>query len=219
MCSGSFLAIGPAASRRYHPLMKLKTLFLSLVAVVVGALLGGGSAFWMVAGAQSLGGSVTSGGWGTSRQIGSPSADPWTRALVARAGLLALAKSETIYYSRAKDDAGQNLSERCTYQIKGGPMPARWWSITLYAGDNHLAFNQDQAASIDATRHVRDTTDAYQALISTARGDSGNWLSSNGAGEFVLTIRLYNPDASVQADPEIAPLPSVTRIACEGAKP
>lgn len=196
--------------------MKAKTFFFALVALCVGALLGGGTAFWMVASANTLGGSVSSGGWGTSPRIGAPAADPWTRAIVARAGLLALAKSETVYFSRTKDDAGHALLQRCTYLIKGGPLPARWWSITLYAGDNHLAYNQDQAASIDATRHQRDPNGAYEAMISTVRGANANWLSSNNAGNFVLTIRLYNPAADVQSDPAKIILPSVTRVACEG---
>jgi hypothetical protein len=144
--------------------MRLKSLLIFGLVALVGLGLGAGSALWMVARAKSMGGDIEANGWHTSPQVGAPAADPWTRALVARAGLLALAKSETIYFSRDRDDAGRPFSDRCTYLLEGGPLPARWWSITLYAGDIYLAFNQDNAASVDATRLQRDEHQSYTAL-------------------------------------------------------
>ena len=68
-------------------------LALKLVAVVVVALiLGAGSALFVIRG-FGLGGDIAVGPWVTSLTIGSTQADPYTRARVAVAGLLALGRT------------------------------------------------------------------------------------------------------------------------------
>ncbi len=191
-----------------------KPVLFALTALVVGVALGLGSA-WMAVSRLSLTGRVTNGGWTTNINIGSTTADPYTRAQIARDGLLALARSETVYFSRFDDDAGAALDAACIYRITGHDLPARWWSVTLYDQEQYLARNEDGAHSIDATRVVR-SGDGYEATASIARGGAVNWLSTRNAGKFSLTIRLYNPDASLQDDPGKAVLPRVEKVACGG---
>jgi len=106
-----------------------------LVGVVAGSLLGLGSALWLAGlwpeGRSLAFGNVDVDGWRSDFAIGSKAADPYTRARVARHGLLALAKSEAVYFTRTTDDAGAPLSDRCHYRLSGGPMPAGWWSDAL----------------------------------------------------------------------------------------
>jgi hypothetical protein len=191
-----------------------KAALFALTALAVGAVLGLGSA-WGAVSRLSLSGRVVDGGWTTNLNIGSTAADPYTRAMVARDGLLALARSETVYFTRFADDAGAPLDAACTYRIKGRDLPARWWSVTLYDQEQYLARNEDGAHSIDATRVVR-AGDGYEAVVSGARGDAVNWLSTQGAGKFSLSLRLYNPDPAVQAEPGKAALPTVEKISCAG---
>ncbi|MFO6448158.1 DUF1214 domain-containing protein [Erythrobacter sp. NE805] len=189
-------------------------------AVLGGAALGIGSALAMAGlwppGRAMAFGDVEVRGWRSDFAIGSKAADPYTRARVARHGLLALARTEAVYFTRAADDAGAPLSEDCVYRLSGGPMPAGWWSVTLYDGRSMLPDNTDDALSIDAERAGPG---AWAVSIAPQRPSDGTpWISSRGAETFDLTLRLYMPSAGLLADPDAVLVPPrVERIACEGA--
>lgn len=192
----------------------MKAIAAVLLALVLGVAAGVASAYVAVD-RFALSGEVRVGGWRGNLYTGSSSADPYTRAAIAKTAILALARSETVYFFRAEDDAGQPLDPACTYAIKGrADLPARWWSITLYDESFYLARNQDEAHSIDATRLVRGADGGFNATVGPQRSDAANWLSTNGAKGFGLTLRLYNPPAAVQADPASLTLPTVTRVSC-----
>ena len=118
-------------------------------AILAGSALGLGSALWLAGlwpdGRSLAFGNVDVGGWRSDFAIGSKAADPYTRARVARHGLLALAKTEAVYLTRTTDDAGAPLREACTYRLSGGAMPAGWWSVTLYGAGSMLPANTDEA--------------------------------------------------------------------------
>jgi hypothetical protein len=191
-----------------------------LAAVIVGLALGLGSALGLAGllpgGGGIATGDVDVGGWRTDFAIGSEAADPYTRARVARHGLLALAKTEAVYFTRATDDTGAPLREACRYRLSGGAMPAGWWSVTLYDGQSMLPANTDGALSIDASRAGGG---AWSAVIAPARpAEGGLWISSRGAKTFDLTLRLYMPEVALLTDPDTAlKPPRIERIACEGA--
>lgn len=186
-------------------------------AIVLGFVLGAGSALMVIGwGAQRS--SVEVGGWTINTLAGSQGADPYTRAFVARVGLLALAQSETIYFQLNEDAEGRPLSEACRYALEGGPMPARWWSITLYARDNHLPRNQGDALSLDATSVRADEAGRWTAVVAASPPETENWISSDAAGDgFTLTLRLYNPTDAARNAPAQVPTPSVRALGCGDA--
>ena len=99
--------------------------------IAAGLVVGAGSAVvYMRQGMAPAGG-----GWMGSKVTGSVDADAWTRARVALSGLLALNRSQALYFVRQTDEAGRPLLETCRYRVSGGPLPGRWWSITVYAPD------------------------------------------------------------------------------------
>lgn len=187
-----------------------------MIAVLAGCAIGIGSALAMAGlwpGASPLVfGNVEVDGWRSDFAIGSEAADPYTRARIARHGLLALAKSEAVYFTRAVDDDGAPLREACSYRLRAGAMPAGWWSITLYDASSMLPGNTDNALSINAGQ-------GGTATIASRRPEgAGLWISSRNAGQFDLTLRLYMPDPALLADPAGAlDPPRVERISCEGA--
>jgi hypothetical protein len=191
-----------------------------LAAIVAGCALGLGSALWMAglwpAGRSLAFGDVDVDGWRSDFAIGSKTADPYTRARVARHGLLALAKTEAVYLTRALDDAGEPLREACAYRLSGGTMPAGWWSVTLYDSASMLPANTDGALSIDASRAGAGR---WEAVIAARRPErAAHWISSRGAGTFDLTLRLYMPDAALLTDPNgTLDAPRIARLSCEGA--
>ena len=179
--------------------------------IAAGLMAGSGSALaWMRHGLAPVGQ-----GWTGSAVAGTVDADPWTRARVALSGLLALDRSQAIYFVRTVDDAGRPLDQACRYRVSGGALPGRWWSVTVYAADNYLPRNDDGALSVDATRVHPNATGHWQALAASHRPPAGAWVSTRNAGHFDLTLRLYNPTPGAQADVSTITLPGVARIDCD----
>lgn len=181
--------------------------------VLIGLVLGAGTAWWAIeAGRQGF--AQEAGGWHWSRATGSESADMYTRAVVAREGILALTADEALYLTLSRDENGRPLDESCVYELSGPEIPARWWSVTLYARDNFLARNSDHAFSIDATELGGAPT--WSARIAPVRGDAIAWISSrNARSGFSLTLRAYNPEASFPRD--AGALPRLRTLSCPDA--
>ena len=76
--------------------------------IVAGLAVGAGSAAWSMKRGGLSG--VGAGGWYGSSVTGSVDADPWTRARVALTGLLALNKSQAIYFTTNVDSAGARVA-------------------------------------------------------------------------------------------------------------
>ena len=183
-------------------------------AVLVGAVLGVASAWATL----NLGASAFAekyGAWSHNRAAGSEAAGPYTRAIIAREGLLALSAREAVYFSLDRDEDGRPLDESCVYELNGLPLSARWWSVTLYADDGFLAENRDNAASVDASRVGNDHP--WQVRIAPVQGNAANWLSSRGAHRgFSLMLRVYNPHEDFQPSEET--LPVLTTTSCAGRR-
>ena len=167
-------------------------------------------------------GDVNVDGWISDFAVGSAQASPYVRARVARHGLLALAKSEAVYFVRGQDDEGERLRASCTYRLSGTDMPAQWWSVTLYnTADSKLPVNTDEALSVDATsvkRRDEATKGPWEAVIAPQRpSDAVNWISSNGSDGFDLLLRLYVPEDALLDSPDTAlPPPSIEKLNCPG---
>ena len=181
--------------------------------IVAGLAVGAASGWRSITG--GMGGESYS-GWYGSKVTGSKDAGPWLRARVAVSGLLALTRDQAIYFTRKTDDAGAPLRQQCRYQVSGGPLPGRWWSVTVYAADNYLPMNSNDALSFDATEVKLDANGQWIAVLSDARPQSGAWASARNAGNFDITLRIYQPTAQVQADYNAIAMPKVTRLDCGG---
>jgi len=164
-----------------------------------------GGYFWLTAARQGV---VAVGPWRTSLVVGSADADMATRTLVAVNGLLALNRSETIYFEARTDDDGHRLKATCDYDLTGGPLDARWWSITAYADDNFLISNSANRYSFN----VKALGSAQYTIALGPHQRSGNWLPTGERGGFSLSLRLYNPGAALAAAPGSAKLPSIKPV-------
>ena len=189
-----------------------------LITIPVGLIIGAALALGLVFGPTELGG-IRVGSWFTNRHIGSVDANPLIRAIIARRGLLALRQSETIYFSSDHDSSGERFDEACTYRMVFEEAPqARWWSVTLYAEDEYLAVNGDNAHSVSADHAAFFPEGGLEAIIANSQTRSpAVWISSKNSGAFNLTLRMYHPDEGVIMDAATARLPRVERISCEGA--
>lgn len=185
-----------------------------LIALILGAVIGVGSALWMIREGPQWGGASVD-GWTGSISAGSAAADPYTRAIVAARGLLALSAREATYFSRTTDAAGAPLREGCVYRVSGAPMPARWWSLTAYALDEFLPQNRDAALSYDATRAGQG---AWAVQVGGARPAEGAWISTDATGDgFTLMLRLYRPEPALLGFPDQLPAPQIETLSCPEA--
>lgn len=180
-------------------------------AVILGLALGLGSARLAVTGFG--GGSVTNGVWSTDLNIGGTEAGMYTRASVAVNGLLALKRSETIYYSATRDANGATLSSSCSYILEGQDPATRWWSVTVYGSDGFLLPEAKGKYSMSKSNVARSGGGTFQ--IALTRDGSGPNGIPTGSGDFTLTLRLYNPDGSIALAPDKAVLPQLKTGACQ----
>ncbi len=153
-------------------------------------------------------------GWFSDWSIGTDGGDRYVKAWVARHGLLAMRKTEAVYFIRTVDDDGEALTENCRYVVTGGTLPAGWWSITLYDRLGYLPMNDDGKLSFDASEVAGSTSWSFEVSAEKPVGDVG-WVSSRGGEAFDLTLRLYLPDPALLDDPEgQAGFPAVRRLSC-----
>ena len=186
-----------------------------ILAVIVAGSLGLWTALWSV---DQFGasGAARNGAWGINTDIGSSAADPYTRAFVARFGLLALNKTEAIYFAAETDDAGAPLDGNCAYRISGSRIPALWWSITAYGPDAYLIPNSVAKYSVFGPSVVSETGD-YE-IFARPKSDGtplAAELPITPGSEFSLTLRLYLPDQAVVEDPNAFIAPSIVKEQCQ----
>lgn len=193
---------------------------------IIGIAIGGYSALSMAGllpGDRRTQGPIEINGWYGDFAMGSEAASPYFRARIARHGLLALANTEAIYFTRTLDDDGELFSEECSYRMTGGKLPSRWWSVTLYDSNNFLPDNSDNALSFDMSlaqnqQAQNQQGEQWSAMISPTKPEQGDgWISSKASGDFDLTLRLYVPDEGVLERPkELIDAPSIKKVSCKG---
>ncbi len=179
---------------------------------IVSIGLGIASAFWVVSGSFGRA-TVSIGPWQTNPLIGSQTADPYVRAAVARNGLLALNRSETVYYTANRDSDGDRLTGRCAYSVVGTALPARWWSLTVYGADQFLVPNANDRYAYGGGDLMAGGAAVFRLVLASEALDDP-WLAVPEEGPFSVTLRLYNPEPRVVAALDAIDLPEIEKIGC-----
>ncbi|MCF8169042.1 MAG: DUF1214 domain-containing protein [Rhodoferax sp.] len=191
---------------RFRRIATAFALYLGAVAVGVG------SAWWVLRHAPWLNAQMQVGAWRTHLAAGSQDADMYTRASVALNGLLALGRSETMYFVATHDDAGHPLRSRCNYRVSGVPPQARWWSITAYAEDMFLFDAPHGRYSLNGTTALLDLQGRFHFTIGQKEQTGMHWLPTPGDRGVTLTLRMYNPGPELQANPGALAAPSIVPL-------
>lgn len=174
------------------------------------------SAWWVLKRAPWMVNSVQTGAWRINLQAGSQDADMYTRASIALNALLALDRSETMYFVATQDDAGKPLRSRCNYRVNGTPPAARWWSITAYADDMFLFDTAKGHHSLNGSTAQLDGDGRFALMAGGTEYPGTHWLATTGDGGLVLTLRLYNPSPQLQASPQSLLAPTIVPVGvCE----
>lgn len=184
-------------------------------------LLGGGYAIYSLsAKIQKQDYAIENGCWRVNEKM--DLTDLHQRALIARIGLFALRESEVLYFVASKDSDGQPLDAKYDYVLEGLELDTRYWSYTLYGDDFFLVkneadkfgFNLDNVQYDAPPEHLEypaTSKKSYQINISSKTKNT-NWLPSGEAGNFHITLRMYNPAPSVYENLAKIELPTIRRI-------
>ena len=183
------------------------------IAVILGLAGGASLAVYRVRGGLAAG-QIINGPWATAKTYGTKDADTLTRARVALSGLLALPANEAMYFTAKTDSSGQFLDGRCTYRLMGGPMPGRWWSVTLYQGEGWLVKNPANRWSVGSSAFPGSAIKEWMIRVSPDP-QQGQWIPTSGVARFDLTFRLYHPSPATIAQPGAAALPPIVRVGCK----
>lgn len=189
----------------------MRTFLKWLSALVLGVAIGLGSLWYMVFKATPPSYAVV-GIWRTNLDAGSAANDAYSRLQIAVTSILALNRSETIYFEARTDAEGEPLTAACTYTLNGHAPDARWWSVTAYGPDDMLIQSQSQRYSASAAS-VETKADGTIDIALTPDGSGPNGIATGNAG-FVLLLRLYNPSEAVAAAPDAAKLFTITKGSC-----
>jgi hypothetical protein len=168
--------------------------------------------YWTVSSGRH-GATLQNGAWTTDLRLGGAASSMSLRAQIAVCCILALNRTETVYFSADRDSAGAPLDGKCSYRIEGRDLDARWWSITSYGTDNFLIPNPRQKYSVSKTNVERQADGSFTARASSSPVE-GNWLPS-AEGGFNLTLRLYNPSPALAGNLATATLPAIVKEACQ----
>jgi hypothetical protein len=182
-----------------------------LVLVALAALLGLGAAWLRLRTLVDIN-DIAVGPWRSSSLIGSPQASPYLRAVIAVNAILALNRSEAMYFTATEDGEGRPLDGACRYRVEGHDVDARWWSLTAYGADRFLIPNPGHRYSVTRNTVARDAAGGWSAQIG-GEPQVGDWIAT-APGRFLLTLRAYNPQPALAAHPETANLPKIVREIC-----
>ena len=183
-----------------------------LVSAVAGVAAGASGAIWAVQ-AGGFGSRLRIGPWTTGTDFGSAEAGTWTRAIVARHGLLALPAREARYYTASSDDSGRPLDGRCRYWIRGGEAGGAWWSLTVYGRDGFLVPNRANIWSVGSAAMAPAERRAWTILAAPDR-QPGRWLPTGSVDRFDLTLRVYLPEDGGAGSLARERLPRIERLDC-----
>jgi len=192
----------------------LKNIF--LVALTLAIAIGGGAAsVWYVLNLQNGIGAVTIGDWTAFPDLGTPDTDPYSKARVAREGILTLGRAEGLAFVAEHDSAGAELRRGCSYAVEGTVPPARFW--TIYAADdkmNVITGQKERAPALHSYELLRQQDNSVS--ISVGRHPApGNWLAVEGSGKMFLVLTLYDTTIASSTGVADLQLPRITKAGCD----
>jgi len=191
----------------------LKNAFLTLLSLAI-AIGGGGGSVWYALKAQDGVGAIRIGQWTAFPEIGTQAADPYSKARVAREGVLTLGRAEGLSFIAERDAGGDQLRRECAYMIEGGFPTARFW--TLYAADQSLGVVDTDRPRLAALQSYQVLRQPDNSVIITVgnRPAPGNWLLTEGSGRMYFVLTFYDTPIASSTGLSDVTLPRIVKAGC-----
>lgn len=156
-----------------------------------------------------------SGPWRSWINAGSLSADPYTRAHIARFGDLPITSASGLTFVASADSDGGDLSSSCEYEIVARPMTAIWWSISLFDSDGQLIPNKAERHAFNS-QNLTVLPDGTQRIALAPQARPGHWLPSGEDHDLVLVLRMIRPLSIEQTRQGLVfdGLPTIRKVSC-----
>jgi len=186
-----------------------------IVFTAIALAVGLGSAWHMVDRGSALT-TVTSGPWQAWYAAGDPSADPYTKARVARSGRLPVVSTTAMEFVARTDARGEPLESRCHYEVRVPQVPALWWSLALYDGEGRPIDNAADRHALNS-KIVLPTGDGAARIALAPTPRAGYWLPTGAGGNLMLVFRVFRPyDTADLASGEMPEdiMPRIERVSC-----
>lgn len=192
----------------------LRTIWLTLLTLAVALGLGAGSVWYAIRTPQGVG-SVTIGGWTAYPDMGTPEANPYSKARADYDGQLPLGRAEGLAFVANRDASGKPLRRDCRYTVSGIFPPARIWTVyaidaqalEIPSGSRMANWLNSQGVLFEPNNSVTISVSPY--------AQPGNWLPVSGSGPMALVLTLYDtPAAASTIDPGL-PLPRIISAGCD----
>ncbi len=183
-------------------------LYASAIAVSVGL----GLSYYALTDGQIVGARQI-GPWLAWPDTGGPYPDPYTRAYLARSGMLQLGTSEGLQFVAETDSDDQPLDRTCTYRVDGKTPVAALWTLFAIDEDGRNIAASEALIYLDSL-HLNRAADG-SAVISVGPALSpGDWLEVGGSGPFRLVLNLYDTPIVGGGDWTGSEMPSITKERC-----
>jgi hypothetical protein len=187
---------------------------LGLVAAGFG--IGMGLTWFMTQSIQPLD-AIKLGPWVASPNAGTPDADPYSRARLARTGELPLGSGEGLALVARTDSSGRELQSDCIYRVLGQTPQARLWTLSVEAADGRALASGDNITAVGSDGLFRQGDGGLNVVVAPTP-QAGIWLASNGAGSFDspirLVARLYDTPARTVTALTNFVMPAISRERC-----
>ena len=190
---------------------------LSLLKSIMAALVGAGLGLWTAWAAlerETAFDVVRAGPWRSTPKAAFVTADPYTRAALARSGQVPLSPGEGLTFTAETDETGAPLVTRCDYII-ASPIPAaRFWTLTPLTDKGALATTANGGTGLTSAEIVRDSSGRSE-ILAARHARPGNWLALPSEPAFTLALRLYDtPASSLASAMSAGQLPTLRKERC-----
>ncbi len=186
----------------------MRLLLGSLYTFILAAVIGLGSTWFALT--RDVGfDTLRIGSWTARPRAGTVEIDPYTRAGIARSGVLPVALGDGVAFVARHDDRGRPLDGRCDTIVSGTTPVARYFTLTLYDPDGRLVANSLGRQGFTSEELVRNQDGSFEIAIAP-RARPGNWLPTGGVERYILVLRFYDTSVGVATRAEReAPMPAI----------
>jgi len=181
-----------------------------LLATLVTALVVGLGSAWYMVDAPRIG--IGVGSWKAVPAVTAETADPYTRARVARTGEIALGAGEGLVFIAREDDEGRGLDGECDYRISGETPTARLWTLSVLDAGGNLAAPITGRIFLTSRDILRDAEGRFDIAVA-AEARPGNWLPSPATGALRFLLRLYDTPLALSPGNGMV-MPAIVREGC-----